>query len=487
MSVTQGVAALRYNHRVPFSGVRGPVSIAVLGCALAIAALAATIRATNEAFIAGPDVDASELPATQAEVSIAVDRFRPGRVLAASMSLYSGGILAMSSSDAGASWTRTDLPPGAGSYIDADPMVAFDSRGRAFLAKIPVDSVNTSLGIEVTRSDDGGVTWGPVHRISENRGQDDKVILAADDEPGSPYRDRVYVAWKFPGGGVYFSRSLDSGATFSPPRQIESAVVSGLDMSTAADGTVYLAFHDNPRRSIRVMRSQDGGASFAPSLPAASVRAGWYVVPPAQCARPALVHASISVDRSNSPWRGRLYAAWADYDPGVSESTCPNDCGAPAICAPSVWCARSDDGGSTWTAPARVHETGPGRVDRFHQWIRVDPGDGAVYVAYKDTRNDPSARLGTDVYLSRSADGAASWEPSVRLSSVTSRSGHSFQYGDYQGVAAAGGNVYAAWADYRDVPNASDIYVRRLYYDPFPSAQRGRVERTSGPRPGVHP
>ncbi len=460
--------------------------IAVLCCAVAIAALAATIRGANEPFIAGPDVDASELAAEQAEVSIAVDRFRPGRVLAASMNLHSGGILAMASSDAGASWTRTELPPGAGSYVDADPMAAFDSRGRAFLAKIPVDTANTSLGIEVLRSDDGGATWGPVHRISENPGRDDKVILAADDEPDSPYRDRVYVGWKFPGGGVYFSRSLDSGATFSPPRQIESAVVSGLDMATAADGTLYLAFHDNPRHSIRVMRSSDGGDSFAPSQPAASVRAGWYVVPRAQCSRPALVHASIGVDRSDSPWHGRLYAAWADSNPGVSVNTCPTDCTAPAICAPSVWEAHSDDGGSTWSAPARVHETGPGPVDRFHQWLRVDPTDGAVYVAYKDTRNDPTARLGTDVYLSRSADGGASWEPSVRLSSVTSRSGHPFQYGDYQGVAAAGGNVYAAWADYRDVANASEIYVRRLFYgDPF--APRGDVERPARRRPGVRP
>lgn len=461
---------------------RGTLPLAALGCVLALTAFTVAIRGASEAFFAGPDVNASALPATQAEVSIAVDRFRPGRVLAASMSLFTGGILAMSSTDGGATWTRSNLPPGAGSYIDADPMVAFDSRGRAFLAKIPVDSANTSLGIEVTRSDDGGATWAPVLRISSNVGRDDKLILAADDEPESPYRDRVYLAWKFPGGGVYFSRSLDSGTTYSPPRLIESAVVSGLDMATAADGTIYLAFHDNPRRSIRVMRSADGGTSFQASAPAASVRAGWYVVPPAQCLRPALVHASIAVDRSDSPWRGRLHAAWADYSPGVDAEDCPDDCTAPSACAPSVWAARSDDGGVHWSAPARVHETGSGLVDRFHQWIRADPSDGAVYVAYKDTRNDPAERRGTDVYLSRSADGGASFEPSVRLSSVTSRSGHPFQFGDYQSVAAAGGNVYAAWADFRDVPNAAEIYVRRLFYgDPF--AERGPVERVDRPRP----
>lgn len=457
--------------------------MAVLFGAVAAAVLAASLLGSSATPVAGTDVNASATPATQGEVSIAVDRFHPNRVLAASMSLYTGGILAMSSSDGGASWTRRSLPPGDGSYIDADPMVAFDSRGRAFLAKIPVSRGEPgSLGIEVTRSDDGGATWWPVRRISANEGQDDKLILAVDDEPSSPYRDRVYVAWKFPRGGVYFSRSLDRGETFSAPRLIESAVVSGLDMATSADGSVYLAFHDNPRKSIRVMRSEDGGASFRPSVAAAAVRAGWYATPPAQCTRPPIVHASITVDRSGSPTRGRLHASWADYEPGVDGASCPDDCAAPEFCAPSVFAAHSDDGAATWSPPVRVHETGVGRVDRFHEWIRADPWDGAVYVAYKDTRNDPAERRGTDVYLSRSTDGGVSWEPSIRLSTATSRSGHPFEFGDYQGLAAAGGNVYAAWTDYRDVPNAAEIYVRRLVFTP-PTAPRGDVQPSNRARP----
>jgi hypothetical protein len=94
----------------------------------------------------------------------------------------------------------------------------------------------------------------------------------------------------------------------------------------------------------------------------------------------------------------------------------------------------------------------------------VDDSSGALYVAYKDTRLDPG-RGATDVYLSRSGDGGATWDPPIRLSGRSSDArGSSFQYGDYQGLAASAGRVYAAWSDYR-VTEDADICVVRLLFD----------------------
>ncbi len=411
-------------------------------------------------------------------MSIAADPANPSVVLAAAMNLSDGRLLAMSSRDAGETWTRVPVPLGEGSSLDNDPMVAFDSRGAAYLARIPAGPGGT--GVDIVRSPDGGQTWQPAVRIAE-LAQNDKVALAVDDDPDSPYRDRVYVAWKFPRGGVFISRSLDSGQTFTPPRLVEQAVVTGLDLAVSADGLVYLAFHDNPRRSIRVMRSRDGGETFEPSVGAAPVRAGWYLVPPSHCIRPAIVHASVSVDRSTGPRRGGVYLAWADYLPGVAREQCPDACGAPGICVPDVYFSRSDDDGLTWSEPALVDGERTGEVDRYHQWIRVDRSSGAVSVAYKDSRNDPT-RAGADVYLSRSFDGGATWEPAVRLSSATSRANTLIQFGDYQGVASEGGSTYAAWTDYRDNPLEGEIYVRRVAA-PVAPADRGEVTRVGRDRP----
>ena len=454
--------------------------IAALGAVALFAsgALKVFARLAETGLEADVDRNASQWPGTQAEVSIAVDPSDPAVVLAAAMSLSDGRILAMSSRDAGETWTRVPVPLGEGSSLDNDPMVAFDSRGAAYLARVPAGPGGT--GIDVVRSPDGGRTWEPAVLVS-GLDQNDKVALAVDDDAQSPYRDRVYVAWKFPRGGVFVSRSLDSGATFSPPQLVEQAVVTGLDLAVAGDGAVYLAFHDNPRRSIRVMRSLDGGETFAPSIEAAPVRAGWYLVPPSHCIRPVIVHASVSVDRSGGPRRGAVYAAWADYPLGVDREQCPSACGAPAICAPDVYFSRSDDGGLTWSQPAPVDDERGGEVDRYHPWLRVDRSDGAVSVAYKDTRND-ATRAGADVYMRQSFDGGATWEPALRLSSATSRTTTLIQCGDYQGVAAEGGNVYAAWADYRQSPTQGEIYVRR-YVAPVGTVDRGDIMRVGRDRP----
>ena len=161
-----------------------------------------------------PDLDrnASQWPATQAEVSIAVDPSDPDVALAAAMSLSDGRILAMSTRDAGATWTRVPVPLGEGSVRDNDPRVAFASLGTAYLARVPAGSGGT--GIDVVRSPDGGRSWDQAVRIAP-LDRNDKVALAVDVDPASPYRDRVYVAWKWPQGGVFVSRSVDSGKTFS--------------------------------------------------------------------------------------------------------------------------------------------------------------------------------------------------------------------------------------------------------------------------------
>jgi hypothetical protein len=424
------------------------------------------------------DRNASEWPGTQAEVSIAVDPSDPAVVLAATMNVPDGRILAMTSRDFGVSWTRVPVPRADGSVIDNDPMVAFDTQGAAYLARIPAGPTGTS--VEVVRSPDGGRTWEPPIRIQDS-GQDDKVALAVDATLDSPHRDRVYVAWKFPRGGVFVSRSLDRGATFTPPLRIDDDAVSGLDLAVASDGAVYLAFADYPRRSIRVMRSLDGAGTFEASVEVAPLRARAYVVPPSQCIRPAIVHASIAVDRSSGPRRGTVYATWSDYPPGVDRTICPEACGAPPVCVPGVYMARSDDGGSTWSAPALVDDERASEVDRYLQWTRVDPSTGDLCVAYKDSRND-STRAGADVYLRRSTDGGATWLSALRLSSATSRALHNFQFGDYQSVAADGGQIYAAWADYRESPAEGEIYVRR-YVAPPATTERASPERFPSVRP----
>jgi hypothetical protein len=418
-------------------------------------------------LVALDDRNASESPGTQSEISIAVDRFRPNVLVAAAMNFPDGRLMTMASRDSGESFERGLIPLSPGALIHADPMVAFDTGGRVFLAHIPVGPGNTPLGIEVSRSLDSGQSWSEPLRISTATDRDDKVILAIDDNPESPYRDALYVAWKWPSQGIFVSRSLDGGESFTRPKLVEVATASGLDLTIARDGAVYLGFNDLPRASIRVARSNDGAASFEPSVEVAPVRARWYTATPSICQRQSLVHASLGVDRTGTSSEGAVYVTWADYAVWSDLSACASRaCDSASPCTTNVYFSRTSDGGRSWSSPVVVHETSKEMpIDRYHQWTDVDPRDGFLYVAYKDTRLDPE-RAGTDVYLSRSTDCGLSWEDSLRVSSATSFATSSdFQYGDYQGLSVVDGAAYPAWADFRGGGGAigeSEVYVGRV-------------------------
>ena len=457
-----------------------PTSVAAVGLLL-VSAVASPQGEAVELL----EVNASLWPGHQGEVSIAVDRYRPHRVVAATMNIDDGRLLVLASGDRGASWSARLIPLSEGA-LHADPMVAFDSGGRVHLAVIPVGGGNTPLGIDMMYSDDGGLSWSPAVRVTKATGRDDKLALVVDDGLHSAYRDRVYVAWKWPSGGIFQVTSNDRGASFSRPRLIDTARVSGLDMSVSDDGALYLAASDGMQQVMRVMRSTDdgalylaasdgmqqvmrvmrstdGGASFLPSVVVAPVRAQWYTSQPSHCARQSLVHATIAVDRSAGPREGEVYLAWADFAIGQSPALCRDSCDPASPCTTDIFWSRSSDGGISWSAPASL-AGGMEGGDRYFPWLRTDPESGVIYLAYKDSRLDRSRRA-VDVYLSRSADGGASWEAPTRLSTKSSDATASggFQYGDYQGLAVAPGLVFAAWSDYRS-PDDGEIYVGRAAF-----------------------
>jgi hypothetical protein len=102
-------------------------------------------------------------------------------------------------------------------------------------------------------------------------------------------------------------------------------------------------------------------------------------------------------------------------------------------------------------------------VDRFFPWMSVDPVTGEVNISFYDTRNDTTgSRYMTDVYLTKSSDGGATFSsPNTRVSSVSSNehdcngifpcSGINYgnQYGDYEGLVSYGGIAYPIWTDSR--------------------------------------
>ncbi|TMA36790.1 MAG: hypothetical protein E6J82_19645 [Deltaproteobacteria bacterium] len=97
-----------------------------------------------------------------------------------------------------------------------------------------------------------------------------------------------------------------------------------------------------------------------------------------------------------------------------------------------------------------------------------------MVIAFYDTRNDTTGqRYGTDFYLARSNDGAASFAADIRVSNATSNEhdcngvfpcvgiNYGNQQGDYAGVASYGGVAHPLWVD------------SRANLDPAPGCSRG--------------
>lgn len=420
---------------------------------------------------AGPDVDVSNECGPQSETYIALDTRRPAHLAAGSNEIFRLPMRGYFSRDSGASWGGVDLPlPAAiganGTRFGSDPSLAFDTQGNVFYSYIVVFFGNGSgingTEMAVARSSDGGRSYPAVDYFSFSSGSDhfnDKPMIAADANAGSPYKDNVYVAWDAAsggssGGGIRLGRSIDHGASFTTTR-IDDPHGPGQGIGAVPfvgpRGEVYAAWNDYAAHTIAFNRSLDGGVTWDRPSVVAPQSIGFQIAVPAQSFRGALIYPSCDADRSIGVNRGRLYCSWIDVG---------------AFGRTDVFTAYSDDQGSNWSKPRPAADTLD--ADRFNHWLAVDPTNGDVNLSFYDTRNDKTGNgFATDVYFTQSADGKAWLSPNVRVTTASSNehdcsgtfpcSGIDYgnQYGDYEGLASFGGVSHPIWTDSRNQLSSS--------------------------------
>src|SRR6185503_13435877 len=115
-----------------------------------------------------------------------------------------------------------------------------------------------------------------------------------------------------------------------------------------------------------------------------------------------------------------------------------------------IFYTRSTNGGTTFSAPVKLNDDGTPTTQLFPSIAAA--ADGTLGVKWWDRRNDPLNDSLTDVYMTISRDGGASFEKNFRVTNhnwVFGPSELGDYHGDYDGIAADGGNFFLSWSDER--------------------------------------
>jgi hypothetical protein len=403
-------------------------------------------------------------PDTLVEPDIAISPFNPAIEVAAAHDcrFSNGGAVDISyawTHDGGAHWHHAPMPgltKAVGGIYDraSDPVVAFGADGSVYISTLVFD-VTCPSGVTVSRSTDGGATFGPpvyVHQSNRCSYSDDKDWIIVDTQPSSPFYGRLYVFWTpfiyshgvNTGAPQVVRWSDDRGASWSATHLVtgKNEFTQNSQPMIQPDGRlpdVYLHYPNATSNSAKLLARTSDSGGFAWS--AASTVAFDIGVGPRdiRCCLPASSADFVT---------GALYTTWIAEGAGET-----------------VLLSKSSDG-SHWSAPIAVTHSG---TDKTIQHVNVDVAayHGRVFVSYatRDLTLSSGRYLQQD--LSSSYDAGRSFGSPLPLGPLSDLkyaavAGGLFP-GDYIGLSATDSVVATAWCVSSTPPSPFAAYHQVLW------------------------
>jgi Neuraminidase (sialidase) len=396
-------------------------------------------------------------------------------------SIASQGVLTATSFDGGRTWKRATPPVsecsggnvgnGGDFKRSTDSWTSIAPNGTAYLATLSLTKAFFEPGsqhaIQVSRSTNGGVSWGNPTVLVRDGGEtvfNDLPSVTADPTD-SRY---VYVVWTkievlnatdFTGAS-YLARSTDGGRTWEAPKPIYAPGVNnqtaGNKIVVRPDGTLvnayskYYAANGGFALDIETITSTDKGRTWsAPVKVAELTKVGTKDPETGTPIRDGSDFAQFAMDG-----RGNLYTAWQDSRFSGGQRN-------------GIVLSRSTDGARTWSAPVAVNR---GSSAPAFSPALAARRDGTIGVTYYDLRRNTSdpATLPTDYWLATSSDAGATWSErrvgsfDFATAPKVDRPEPSLYIGDYHGLVAAGSQFIALFPmTTGDPANPTDIFTAR--------------------------
>jgi hypothetical protein len=374
--------------------------------------------------------------------------------------------------DGGLSWSRALIPnltqaAGGPYYRATDPVAGVDLAGNVYLNTEAATDPSFNNGvILVSRSSDGGQTFGApavVYHPPDNTVFPDKPWMAINTFSGTATAGRILATFTLfsnlnqEGGSIGRAYSDNGGMTWSAANTVNSSVTNaqGSQPVFLPNGHLVIAYWNfgtraQPGDRLEAVISTDGGITFG---------------------NPKLITAGIQYNEPNIRTGSFLPSAAADRSSGnlyvVYQTLLAGN--------PKIAFTKSSDGGSTWSSPIAISDN-PADSGVFNPAIGVSPDGQILTTVFHDHRANPGSQTLVDLYLAQSLDGGATWQPNIRVTSVSTNASLApltatgYMLGDYQGVAESiNANVPSVpvWIDTRT--GNPDPFIARVAISPTPN------------------
>lgn len=420
-------------------------SALLVSALLAAAASAGPYKVRNLQAISGPSPFAAGCPGAlfddtnitghELEPMITVNPANPRNIIAAWKQDVgpdsTRSDLVASSQNGGRTWTRTTIPDltvctGGTADTGSDPWVSAGGDGTVYFSGLAADisTAPPTTAVVASHSGDGGRTWPSVATVAPPlQGNETDAITGSPTLDGHAYTVWANFTFDFPRTNtVEFSRTTDSGATWSPAVLIDQTGPFAFDQAprllVLPDGTLLTLFARTDLEAgfgaHYAARSLDEGQTWLPPVELGPRLPLTEFLHPefGQLPQPHFPSAAVAPD-------GTAYVAFENNSSATSGG---------------IGVAKSSDGGLTWSS-STLRVSGYA----FEPAIAVDK-KGTVGVMWYDLRNDVprDAALTADVWLAHSHDRGASWRQTHVAGPTDLRTAplpaHNY-VGEYQGLA----------------------------------------------------
>lgn len=336
------------------------------------------------------------------------------------------------SGDGGVTWNYTCAPTSTAfsglscgnTVFGSDPALAWDNNNNVYLNYMMICSlfgIVNNYAMVVARSADGGATWlgqGVVVSSWNDSDIEDKNFYDIDRSLTSPFSGRHYTCWDR-NNNEKFAYSTNSGATWTEvdiPTSPFGGTDLGCEIAVEDNGTVHLVWNS---LTCGGSTCTDESMVYTKST---NGGVSWSAPVRVRDFNLAGFSGLNCPDAQDDRCISTFGALGVDNTGGACDGTLyatfTDHAPGGNVNDTDVWLTRSTNGGATWSAPVKVNDDGLAGRAQFHPFLQVDQSNGNVVVSWHDARNDPGNDA-VEYFVARSTDCGLSFEANVRASEAS--------------------------------------------------------------------